>query len=155
MRIVSVLNKHRDRNDMTSDVNDDTTTPDSFLDFLHFAFEQTPKTRAEIAREMGYRNENVVNMMLGGVCKVPIDKIPRLAKALNVEVTQMMTLAMEEYCPSILRAIEETFEFLATPNEREFVKVVRHISNNTDPRLPLELREIIEAYFRNNVVTEG
>jgi hypothetical protein len=104
---------------------------------------------------MGYRSENVVNMMLAGICKVPIDKLPSLAAALNVEPSYVMRLALQDYCPAILRAMEETFDCLATPNEREWLKVVRHISGDTDPRMTLEIRGLLEEHFRSNVVTQG
>lgn len=141
---------------MTGDVTDDTTaTFDTFLEYLTFAFERSPKTHAEIAREMGYRSENALTMMLAGICKVPIDKVPSLAKALNVEPSHMMALALEDYCPAILRAMEETFDTVATPNQREWLKVVRHISGDTDPRMTREIRDILEEHFRNRVVTQG
>lgn len=141
---------------MTSDVKHDTTaTFDTFLEYLTFAFERSPKMHAEIAREMGYRSENVLTMMLAGICKVPIDKVPSLAKALNVEPTLMMRLALESYCPAVLRAMEETFDTVATPNQQEWLKVVRHISGDTDPRMTREIREILEEHFHNREVTQG
>lgn len=141
---------------MTSDVNDDTTaTFDSFLEYLAFAFERSPKTHAEIAREMGYRSENVVNMMLAGICKVPIDKLPSMAEALNVEPSYVMRLALQDYCPAILRAMEETFDTLATPNQKEWLRVVRHISGDTDPRMTPAIRSLLEEHFSSNLVTQG
>jgi hypothetical protein len=135
---------------MTSDVNNDT-----FLEYLQFAFERSPKSPSEVAHEMGYRSENVINMMQAGICKVPIDKLPALAAALNVEPSYMMRLALQDYCPAILRAMEETFDTLATPNEREWLKIVRHISGDTDPRMTLDIRALLEGHFQNNVVTQG
>lgn len=140
------------KSDMTADTN---TTFDTLLEYLEFAFERSPKTRAEIAREMGYRNENVINMMLAGICRVPIDKVPSLASALNVETSHMMTLALEDYCPAILRAMEEAFDHIATPNQTEWLKVVRHISGGTDPRMTREIRDMLEEHFRDHVVTQG
>ncbi|MEN3974298.1 XRE family transcriptional regulator [Emcibacter sp. SYSU 3D8] len=141
---------------MTDGMNEDTrTTFTSLLEYLEFAFERSPKTHAEIAHEMGYRSENVLTMMLAGICKVPIDKVPSLARALNVEPSHMMTLALEDYCPAILRAMEETFDHIATPNQKEWLKVVRHISGDTDPRITPDIRGLLEEHFRNNVVTQG
>jgi hypothetical protein len=127
----------------------------SFVEYLQFAFDRSPKTEAEIARELGYSKPEIIKLMRSGTTKVPIDRIPALARSLNVEPAHMMTLALEDYAPQMLRALEETFEFLATPNEREIIKVVRHLSNNSDPRLTAALRQEIEEHFQTYGFNEG
>ena len=131
------------------------TARDTFLDYLRFAFERSPKTAEEIAHEIGYGTPNVVKLMIAGITKVPIDRIPRLAEALNVEPTQMMRAALEDYAPQMLKALEETFDFMATPNEREIIKVFRLLTNRTDPRMTPELRNAITAHFKSHGFNEG
>ena len=140
---------------MTNDTHDTTSAPDSFLDFLRFAFDRSPKTAEEIAQEIGYSNANTVKLMVAGITKVPIDRIPRLAEALNVEPTQMMRAALEDYAPQMLKALEETFDFMASPNEREIIKVFRLLTSRSDPRMTPALRETIKAHFKKHGFSEG
>ena len=43
------------------------------------------KTQAEIAEEAGFVNPNMVTMIKQGATKLPIDRVPALAKALEVD----------------------------------------------------------------------
>jgi hypothetical protein len=140
---------------MTNDINDATAAQGSFLDFLRFAFDRSPKTIEEIAHEIGYASPNTVKLMVAGITKVPIDRIPRMAEALNVEPSQMMRAALEDYAPSMLKALEQTFDFMATPNEREIINVFRHLTNRGDPRMTPALRDAIEAHFEKHGFNEG
>lgn len=140
---------------MTNDITDTAGPGDSFLDYLRFAFDRSPKTAEEIAHEIGYGNPNTVKLMIDGITKVPIDRLPRLAEALNVDPSQMMRAALEDYAPKMLEALEQTFDFMATPNEREIIKVFRLLTNRGDPRMTPELRDAIKAHFKKHGFSEG
>lgn len=75
------------------------------------------KTQREIATEVGYEKPNIISMFKRGEAKVPLDKIPALAKALHVDPTHLFRLAMQQYWPGLGEAIETVFGRIATPNE--------------------------------------
>jgi len=82
------------------------------------------KTQREIAAEIGYDKPNLISMFKRGEARVPLDKIPLLAKALGVDPAQMFRLALEQYWPDRGDIIEKLFGRLASENEEEiFLRV--------------------------------
>src|SRR5579871_5258209 len=57
------------------------------------------KNQRQIAHELGYAKPNIISMFKTGDTKVPIDKIPALARALNVDPAFLFRLAMEQFWP--------------------------------------------------------
>ena len=47
--------------------------------------EMKPKTQAEIAAEAGFANANILSMLRSGSAKMPLDRVPALAKALECD----------------------------------------------------------------------
>lgn len=54
------------------------------------------KTQAEIASEAGFPNANMMTFLKNGRNKVPIDRVPSLAKALEVDPAYRMRLAPDQ-----------------------------------------------------------
>src|ERR1035441_9580889 len=65
------------------------------------------KTQREIAAEIGYAKPNIVSMFKRGECKVPLEKIPALAKALGVDPAHLFRLGFEVDWPNLAGVIEE------------------------------------------------
>lgn len=63
--------------------------------------EASPKTQLEIAREAGLGSPNTISMIKTGKTKLPIARIPALAKALNSDPLELFSLALETYEPEI------------------------------------------------------
>jgi transcriptional regulator with XRE-family HTH domain len=92
------------------------------------------KTQREIAAEVGYDKPNMISMLKTGDTKVPLEKIPLLAKALNVDPAHLFRLALEQYWPGLTSTIAEIFGTLATSNEESiFLTKWRAATGNTDP----------------------
>jgi hypothetical protein len=64
----------------------------------------------EIAHRLGYASAGIVTMFKTGEVKVPLDKIPALAKALRVDVDHLMTLGLAQFLPKSIRC-RVTLEF--------------------------------------------
>ena len=52
------------------------------------------KTQAEIAEEAGFVNPNMVTMIKKGSTKLPIDRVPALAKALESDPALLLRLSV-------------------------------------------------------------
>ena len=92
------------------------------------------KTQREIAAEIGYDKPNILSMMKQGETKVPLDKIPLLAKALNVDPAHLFRLALEQYWPGLGSTITQIFGQLASKHEEEiFLTKWRIATGNMDP----------------------
>lgn len=95
----------------------------------------SPKRQAEIAKELGYPNPNIVTMWKTGATKIPIEVVPGLARALNVDPGFLLRFAMREYVPKVLAAVEEILGDVVTQHERMILKELRIVTENLDPKM--------------------
>lgn len=106
------------------------------------------KTQAEIASEAGFANANMLSMLKSGKNKVPLDRVPSLAKALEDDPAYLMRLALDQAVgATAAKAITEIFGTPATENERGWLEEVRDVSDNGDPRLTARSRTALRAIF--------
>jgi transcriptional regulator with XRE-family HTH domain len=93
------------------------------------------KTQAQIAEECGFDKANVITMIKQGKTKVPIGKIGRLAKALDIDPVFFLKMCLQEYNPDMMEAI---VTIIGTPvitrNEYEIIEVIRE-SKVANPRI--------------------
>lgn len=106
------------------------------------------KTQAEIASEAGFGNANMMTFLKNGRNKVPLDRVPSLAKALEVDPAYLMRLALDQAVgATAAKAITEIFGTPATENERGWLTELRDASENTDPRLTARSRTTLRGIF--------
>src|SRR4051812_12146159 len=100
-----------------------------------FAEFKGDKTQRQIAAAAGYDKPNILSMFKRGDTKIPIDKVPALAKALEVDVAHLFRLVVETHWPTVLPVIEEIFGGqLASKNEVAiFLTKWRATTADTDP----------------------
>jgi transcriptional regulator with XRE-family HTH domain len=106
------------------------------------------KTQRDIAEAVGYDKPNSINMMAKGTMKVPMDKIPALAKALNVDAGFLFRLALNTQWPEAADAISQIFGTPLTRNETEIVNFIRGVSKNSDPSLSRDVEAKLRAAFK-------
>lgn len=92
------------------------------------------KTQAEIAKEAGFRNANFITMLKTGSSKLALDRVPSLAKALDVDPAFLLRLAIEQsYGPEMLKLISTLLGAGVTDNERAWIAIIRDASSKRDP----------------------
>lgn len=92
------------------------------------------KTQADIAQEAGFRNANFLSMLKTGSSKLALDRVPSLAKALDVDPAFLMRLAIEQsFGPEMLRLISMLLGADVTDNERAWLSIIRDASSGRDP----------------------
>lgn len=107
------------------------------------------RSQRDIALAIGYTMPNNLSMVKRGETKLPVSKLPALAKALEVDPAHLMRLALEDYLPGLANAIEQTLGYMATKNEYEFLlKPWREGTQNSDPSLNDELSAAINQFLR-------
>ena len=104
------------------------------------------KNQREIAREIGYERANVISMFKSGQLRVPLDKVPALAKALNVDPALLFRMVLAEYWPGWQDAVTEIFGTVVTRNEAEILTRIRELTNESDPSVT-QLGEKLSAVF--------
>lgn len=55
------------------------------------------KSQLDIAREVGYQNQNMITMIKQGNAKVALDRVSALAKALDVNPREFTLLALQQF----------------------------------------------------------
>jgi transcriptional regulator with XRE-family HTH domain len=89
-------------------------------------------TQKEIAERLGYGKPNIITMMKQGLTKIPIYRIPKIAKLFNIDAAELLKVAMMEYEPDKYRAIVEIWGEPITGYERRILQVIREEVNNTE-----------------------
>ena len=106
------------------------------------------KTQAEIASEAGFANANMMTFLKNGRNKVPLDRVPSLAKAQGeVDPAMLMRLALDQAEGATAEAITEIFGTPVTQNERGWLAEIRDASDNSDPRLTGRARTALRGIF--------
>ena len=106
------------------------------------------KSQAEIAEEAGFVNPNMVTMIKQGATKLPLDRVPALAKALECDPSLLLRLALEQSEGSTAAAaIYEIIGQPITKNEMAWITEIREASGDTDPRLTSRASAAIRAVF--------
>lgn len=108
---------------------------------------QLRRTQRDIAAECGYDKPNMISMFKTGVAKVPLEKIPALAKALGVDPAHLFRLAMQQYWPELSEVIDDIFGAVLTKNEAKYIHRIRELSENSDPDLTSGVDEKLVAIF--------
>ena len=104
------------------------------------------KTQREIAAEIGYDKPNLISMFKRGETKIPLDKIPLLAKAVGADASHLFRLALDQYWPDLKPTIDEIFERqMASKNETEvFLHKWRAATGNIDPAPNAEIAAAVD-----------
>lgn len=106
------------------------------------------KTQSDIAAESGFRNSNFVSMLKNGSNKVPIDRVPDLARALEVDPALLMRLSLEQSIgPAAAKAVLSVFRTPVSENELQWLTEIRDASEQNDPHMTAKGRAAIRGYF--------
>ena len=106
------------------------------------------KTQAEIAAEAGFTNVNMLSMIKTGATRLPIDRVPTLAAALDVDAARLFQLALEQQLGSAAaRTFETIFHVAVTRNEAKWILEIRDASGNSDPAVTTRTRSALRAIF--------
>ncbi|MBZ9939424.1 XRE family transcriptional regulator [Mesorhizobium sp. BR1-1-16] len=94
------------------------------------------KTQAAIATEAGFTNVNMLAMVKSGASKLPVDRVPGLAKALDCDLRLLARLALEQMVGDTnAAALMEAFGTVVSRNEIAWLEEIRSASGGTDPSL--------------------
>lgn len=106
------------------------------------------KSQARIASEAGYPNPNMITMIKTGASKLALDRVPSMARALEVDPPFLMQLTLEQVVgDTASQALLEVFGTPVTANESGWLLAIRDASGNSDPRLTTRAQAAIRAIF--------
>ncbi len=106
------------------------------------------RSQAEIAEQAGFVNANMVTMIKNGSTKLPLDRVPALAKALESDPALLLRLALEQSeGKTAATAIYEIIGQPITKNEMAWIVEIRVASGDTDPWLTSQDGAVIRGIF--------
>ncbi len=97
-------------------------------EFIDWAIKRSGKTQREVAREIGFERPNIVSMIKTGETKLPLDRVPAIAHALEVDPAYLMRLALCEYEPELFEIIVHHVGKPLTRNEQAVVECYRRVA---------------------------
>ena len=114
---------------------------------LSDAIENSPLTQAEIARRAGFPKPNVLSMLKRGQTKVPLTRIPALAKALGIDQTKFLECALLEYHPEVHEVLTDVLGLPLEPAEEELLALFRIANLDGAIQIDGPLRDTLENLF--------
>ncbi|MBV0912505.1 helix-turn-helix domain-containing protein [Anianabacter salinae] len=102
-------------------------------EFLAEAILISDKTQKEIAEDAGFTAVNMLTMMKQGHSKIPIERIPALALALEVSAEQFLEIAMKEYHPETWEVIQRTYRPSLNENQRRLLEIMYQVETYDGP----------------------
>ncbi|MBS3904581.1 MAG: helix-turn-helix transcriptional regulator [Simkania sp.] len=112
--------------------------------FLEKVINRSSYSQKEIAEMCGFNSPNIITMLKQGVTKVPVEKVPALAKALDVDPVEFFELVMKSYRPKEYQVIVEIFGEPISEAERTVIKLLRQI-------IPAGLLVNNTSHYRNKI----
>ncbi len=107
--------------------------PTKFVRLIDDLINQSEKTQRQIADEIGYDKPNIITMFKQGTTRVPAEKVPALALALDYDPAMLLRAWMEEYSPDLLTVIDANLGMSMSRTERSWVANLRKLYNGAVP----------------------
>lgn len=132
-----------------------TSKPKTVAEYIAWQIQLSGKSQTEIASEVGFDKPNVITMIKQGKTKVPLNKIGKMAKALEVDPVHFFRMCINEYVPDLEDTIKSiTGGPIVSKNEMEFIKVIRS-SKVQNPKLSSDsekkrLKEFVDSLKGDN-----
>lgn len=109
---------------------------------------RSTKTQSAIAYEAGFINVNMLSIIKAGGARLPVDRVPALARALDVDPRRLLLLSIEQWVgATAARTFEEILGTIVTHNEIAWLKEIRDASDNADPTLTARARSTLRSIF--------
>jgi hypothetical protein len=87
-------------------------------------------------------------MIKSGTSKLPLDRVPALARALGCDPKRLFIMAVEQLGGDTTDlAIRQIFGTLVTENEVSWLEEIRNASDHSDPSLTSRARAALRAIF--------
>lgn len=100
--------------------------PKTVAEYIDWQVTLCGKSQKQIAEEAGFPKPNIITMFKQGSTKVPLEKVGKLAKALEVDPVNLLKMCLREYLPDTYTEIEKMFgQPILTQNELELLQVIR------------------------------
>lgn len=105
----------------------------------------TSLTQREIAKAVGFKNENMIAQIKVGRAKLPLDRVGAMAKVLELDPGHLFRMALEQfYEPEQLRMIMDIVDQGLPKHERAILDYIREKSKGHPIALTDEIKKAID-----------
>lgn len=108
---------------------------------------QARKNQATLAAEAGFPQPNMLAMIKTGTTKLPLERVPALAKALECDPGHLFVMAVEQRNSALAGTLQEIYGTHVTKNEIAWLKAIREASDSSDPSLTTKGLRAIRGIF--------
>ena len=106
------------------------------------------KTQTAIASEAGFAQHNMLVNIKVGTSKLPLDRVPGLAKALECDAAHLFMMAVEQLGGNTTElTVRRIFGTIVTSNEVDWIEELRDASDHGDPHLTSKARSALRGIF--------
>jgi len=127
----------------------DQIKPQIFHEFIRDKIDTSCIKQKDMAEELGLSTPNIITMFKQGKTRVPLERVPGLAKVLGIDPKVLIKMAMLEYCPDLYRVIEKIFGGIITKNEQVILDEIRKLSQERDPAITSKRhKEAVEEFVK-------
>jgi len=98
-----------------------------FLKTIERLIGGSERSQREIADALGYERANIISMFKTGVTRVPLDKVPALAHAVDADPAYLVNLWLEDYAPELKRVVDENAGMPLSRTERSWIANLRRM----------------------------
>lgn len=103
------------------------------------------KTQAEVAKAAGFTRPNMLSMIKTGKARLPLERVPALAEALEIDAALLFRLVLSKNWPGYERVVIQIFGAVLTEDERDMIGFIRHVSGGKVPELNRRLERAIKG----------
>jgi len=105
------------------------------------------KTQTEIAAAAGFVAVHMLAMIKSGAARLPLDRVPSLARALETDPARLLLLAVEQQDRALARVLSDILGTIASKNEIAWLQEIRDASGYSDPSLTRKAQQAIRGIF--------
>lgn len=101
------------------------------------------RTNEDVAQELGYKAANMISMWRTGKTRVPLERLPDVARLMKLDISVLLPLWFEQQWGerADLKPLQTLFKRFATPREAELLFAIRE----ADPKDPVFTPETVKA----------
>jgi len=121
----------------------------SIAGYLTEVIAQSPLSQQEIAKSIGYEKSEIISMFNRGEARVPLEKVPSLAKVLNLDLAFLFRLALQQYWAGDQNVLDEVFGGVPTSAERRLIAIYREVVKDSDVQPNEALLTKISEWLRD------
>lgn len=130
--------------------------PVSVAEYISQHIDLCGRSQIEIAQMVGFEKPNVITMIKQGKTKLPLERLGKFSKAIEVDSVYLYKLCMMEYFPDTWAAIEEVIgQPVLTKNELKIIETIRKAGVDNPKILPGQQEADFIRYINTNLKSDN